>query len=91
MYAVEFDTQVSDGKIEVPVQYHDEFNSYVKVILFKPDSIGIAKKEEARAAKGFGALAHRANPALWGREEGAWERVSIFEQTKTAAANTKQK
>ena len=55
-----------------PDIYANEFNSSVKEILLKEKQSGsIPKGSLPNAAKGFGALAHRANPDLWEQEEGA--------------------
>jgi len=70
MQTVEFFATINNGKIDVPVQYRDEFNSEVKVTLLKPvrrSSVSLA--DNKKTAKGFGALAHRANPNLWAQEE----------------------
>jgi hypothetical protein len=74
MYTVEFDAKINDGKINVPVQYRDNFNSDVRVILFNAEYTNTA----AKTAEGFGALAHRANPALMEQEDGAWEREAVL-------------
>ncbi len=37
MYAIEFKTTVKDGKINLPLDYKDIFNSNVRVILLKED------------------------------------------------------
>jgi hypothetical protein len=76
METVEFYATINNGKIDVPAQYLDEFRSEVKVLIFKPLRKHIATRKE-KAAKGFGALAHRANPALWELEDNAWERAVI--------------
>ncbi|MCL2421344.1 MAG: hypothetical protein FWD03_05745 [Defluviitaleaceae bacterium] len=46
MYAVEFNTKIRDGRIDVPEQYRNEFVSDVKVILFKVDNSTWAKPFE---------------------------------------------
>lgn len=35
----------------------------------------LASDNKERMAKAFGALSHLANPDLWEKEEGAWERA----------------
>lgn len=37
MYAIEFQTVVKDGKIEIPAEYQQQFNTKVKVILLVDD------------------------------------------------------
>jgi len=73
MYAVEFDAVVENGKIDIPAQYQNKFISTVKVILLKPEYIN-NNAGQTKPTNGFGALAHRANPALWEFEKGAFER-----------------
>lgn len=75
MYAVEFNAKINNGKIYIPQQYQDKFNSDVKVILLKTEIDDISHKIEGiKTAKGFGVLSHRANPNLWEQEENSWER-----------------
>lgn len=38
MYAIEFQTIVKDGKIEIPAEYQQQFNTMVKVILLVDDA-----------------------------------------------------
>ena len=73
MYAVEFNTIIDNGTINIPMKYRDIFISDVKVILLKKENSTISSK--THEAKGFGALAHLANPNLWEQEEGAWDRA----------------
>jgi hypothetical protein len=80
MYAVEFNANIMDGKIEIPARYRNQFSAPhdVKVILMKqikPQS-GKAKKSEEEDS-GFGALSRYANPELWDREARAWERAAV--------------
>lgn len=78
MYAVEFNATVQDGKIEIPMNYKHQFSSEVKVILMKKEAEKASKIKAATTAdKGFGALAHLANPSLWEQEAGAWERAAV--------------
>ncbi|MDQ4078739.1 MAG: hypothetical protein M3220_21165 [Chloroflexota bacterium] len=37
MYAVEFQTVIKDGVIEVPAEYRDRFHKQVRVILLTPE------------------------------------------------------
>jgi len=39
MFAIEFNTKVCNGKINIPAQFHDDFISDVKVILLRLDEI----------------------------------------------------
>jgi hypothetical protein len=75
MYAVEFNTIINNGTINIPMKYRDKFISDVKVILLKTESHSITSK--ANEAKGFGALSHLANASLWEQEDGAWERAVV--------------
>ena len=78
MYTVEFNAKIDKGKITVPKQYHDKFNSDVKVILLKIENTdAVMQMQGVRIARGFGALSHRANPNLWDQEENAWERAVV--------------
>ena len=72
---IEFSAKISNGKIDVPPQYREALGLDVKVILMKTVKPKNEKNETEKIAKGFGALAHRANPALWDQEEGAWGRA----------------
>jgi len=75
---VEFTTRINDGKIDVPLQFQDNFRFDVKVILIKAEHADVAvKPKDSKMARGFGALAHRANPALWSLEDSAWEKAVI--------------
>ncbi len=80
MYAVEFNANIMDGKIEIPAQYRKQFSAPhdVKVILMKqikPHSAKPTQSEEEDS--GFGALSRYANPALWDREAHAWESAAV--------------
>ena len=78
MYAAEFYAVVKNGKIEVPVQYQNEFQSSVKVILLSSKQQKcIIADNKIKQAKGFGSLSHGAKPDLWEQEKGAWERAVI--------------
>jgi hypothetical protein len=37
MYAIEFQTRVKDGKIEIPAQYQDKLKETVRVIILAED------------------------------------------------------
>jgi hypothetical protein len=78
MNAVEFYTRINNGKIEVPLQYQNSLGSDVKVIILNLDYNDVSyQNAPAQAAKGFGALAHRANPSLWDAERNALERAVV--------------
>ena len=78
MQNVEFYATIDNGKIDIPIQYRDEFQSEVKVILLKTvNKTPLQMMNNRRVARGFGALAHRANPNLREKEKGAWERAVI--------------
>ena len=78
MYAVEFYAVVKDGKIDVPVQYQNEFKSKVRVILLSAEQQKSTLTEKKLVqAKGYGSLSHGANPKLWEQEKSAWERAIV--------------
>ncbi|MDR0425367.1 MAG: hypothetical protein LBH39_07980 [Clostridiales Family XIII bacterium] len=76
MYAIEFETTIRDGKIEIPTEYMSRFSTGVRVILMPKES---EKSIKAKGEKGFGfgALSSYANPALWEQETGAWEKAAV--------------
>ncbi len=39
MFAVEFQTKVKDGRIEIPEEYRESFNDLVRVILLRDQSL----------------------------------------------------
>ena len=75
MLSIEFYADINEGKIDIPLQYQDEFKTNVKVILLKTGYSNANSKE--KIAKGFGALSHGANPDLWSQEKKAWERAVV--------------
>jgi hypothetical protein len=78
MNTTEFRAKIKNGKIDVPLQYQNKFDSDVRVIILNRDYENtIATQKNSGPAKGFGALAHRAAPSLWEQEEGAWERAVV--------------
>jgi hypothetical protein len=78
MNTVEFYTKINNGIIEVPLQYQNSLNSDVKVIILELDYDDASDQNEIpKPARGFGALAHRANPSLWDAEKNAWERAVV--------------
>lgn len=38
MFAVEFQTKIKDGTIEIPAEYRESFNDLVRVILMRDES-----------------------------------------------------
>ncbi len=77
MYAVEFNSKINNGKIEIPSKYLSELNSVVKVIILNADTTiktEIAEQSGKKDTRSFGILANRANTHLWEKEDGAWER-----------------
>ena len=80
MYAVEFDANIMDGRIEIPAEYQKQFSTphNVKVILMKKEAAHTAKPHNAAAQdSGFGSLSRYANPTLWEQESRAWERAVV--------------
>jgi|GEM_PF-1986742 len=79
MYAVEFNTKINNGKIDIPKQYHSDFDSDVKVILFRLNANDVppSKETEKKELKAFGALSHKANPQLWEQEDSAMESALV--------------
>ena len=76
MRAIEFIADANDGIIEIPQKYRKEFKSSLKVILLKAENdSAVENKNSDKTLHGFGILAHRANPDLWDKEDGAWERA----------------
>jgi hypothetical protein len=71
---MQFETKVVNGQISVPVQYMENISSPVKVIIFSLYENNEDKAFVKQSADdGFGSLSEYANPALWAKEDSAWE------------------
>ncbi len=79
MYAVEFNSKVTDGRIEIPKEYQHEFNSNVKVILLRAESENKQRLEKMISSNiientknAMGIFKEYANPNLVSQEKNAW-------------------
>jgi len=71
---MQFETEVVNGQIPVPMQYVEKLSSPIKVIivsLYENSEDNVSAKRTAD--DGFGSLSKYANPELWSKEDSAWE------------------
>jgi lipopolysaccharide export LptBFGC system permease protein LptF len=71
---MQFETEVVNGQIPVPIQYVEKLSSPIKVIivsLYENSENNVSVKRTAD--DGFGSLSKYANPELWSKEDSAWE------------------
>jgi len=75
MYAVEFNAQITDGKIEIPKEYLQKFDSNVRIIMLSeyPKSYSVNLEDAEKKNKSLkGILNKYANPELISLEKEAW-------------------
>jgi len=78
MYAVEFNAQITDGKIEIPKEYLEKFDSNVRIIMLceypKAVSVNLTDEKKNKSIKGI--LSNYANPELISLEKEAWGKAA---------------
>ena len=73
MYAVEFHTKITDGKIDIPDEYLQGLSSDVKIIILCDNPVTISKKAIPYKSKSIkGIISQYANPELIPLEKEAW-------------------
>jgi len=73
MYAVEFLSKITDGKIDVPEEYLQKLSSDVKIIILCDNAAPMPKKNTPHKHKSIKGIINRyANPELIAIEKEAW-------------------